>query len=147
MTPPERTRSAARRMRRSCGSTGCNFKYSAKTWSPWKLRAARDNIRGPFAAYTLDSRTLAHRPHAGSHRLGAARGVLRDLSCARHLRGHRGAHGGDARAARPRLVAATARPAAACAVCGAGADSGRGDAAAAQTPLPPVGADPAVLGC
>src|SRR5437868_3968789 len=46
MTPPERTRSAARRMRRSCGSTGCNFKYSAKTWSPWKLRAARDNIRG-----------------------------------------------------------------------------------------------------
>src|SRR5207248_8492608 len=33
-------------MRRSCGSTGCNFKYSAKTWSPWKLRAARDNIRG-----------------------------------------------------------------------------------------------------
>src|SRR5256885_6474693 len=46
MTPPERTRSAARRMRRSCGSTGCNFKYSAKTCSPWKLRAARDNIRG-----------------------------------------------------------------------------------------------------
>src|SRR5256885_15928423 len=46
MTPPERTRSAARRMRRSCGSTGCNFKYSAKPERQWKLRAARDNRRG-----------------------------------------------------------------------------------------------------
>src|ERR1700682_515808 len=99
-----------------------------------------------FAAYTLDLRTLAHRSHAGSYRLGAARGVLRDLSSARAVRAHRGSLGWDGGAARPRLVAATAHPAAACAVSGAGADSGRSDAAAAHSALQPVEADRALLG-
>src|SRR5579863_1618717 len=83
--------------------------------------------------------------HAGSHRVRAARGVLRGLRGGRAVRRHRGADARHGGAGRGRLAALAAHPAAALAVGGAGADLRWRDARAAQPALHPVEADGVLL--
>src|ERR1700739_2539562 len=154
MTPPARTSSAARRIRRSCASTGCSWMYSAmalRCGIPTRADGSRTPRMTIYAAVCrVHPRFLGKASriatYAGSHRLGAARGVLPDLSAERPVPGHRGAHGRHAGAARGRLVAGAAHPAAARLVGAAGADLRRGDAAAAHPPVHPVEADGTAVG-
>src|SRR5882672_9885893 len=121
MTPPSRTISAARRMSRSCGLSGCSSKY-------WLKRIPRRGTRcgaGPVS-YAPARAALAYPVRTSIDgnvdRTRTADRVLRQLENRRHLRRDRGAYGRDAVAAGLGLVAQARDSEDAPRECGAGVD-------------------------
>ena len=138
MRPPSRTISAARRISRSCGLSGCSSKYwlteRVSSGARHSARAA-GIIRARFRPAADNSR---HRDADTTRIRTAGSPSSSSTSSAGHLSGHRRAHGRDGAAAGLRLAAHAQGPADAPGHRHTGAGVRRGHADPARRALPAV---------